>query len=93
MTSSRQLIDRANITYRQLDHWCHAGILHPIGDTGSGYQREFTPAEVEIAGIMSVLVRAGLQPKAARAWAEDIRALGRVHVGEFVLTHKEEVAT
>ena len=82
-------MDRAGITYRQLDHWCHGGILHPIGGTGSGYQREFTASEVEIAQIMSVLVKAGVQPRPARTWAEDIITLGRVTVGDFVLTHKE----
>jgi DNA-binding transcriptional MerR regulator len=56
------------ITYRQLDHYCRRGYLHPA-HRGSGYDRAFTPKEIEIAKRMVTLIRVGFTVAAAAAYA------------------------
>ena len=61
--------DTLGITYRQLDHWCRLGLLHPgrqiPGHQGSGSARTWTPAELEVARLMGQLTAAGLPPATA----------------------------
>lgn len=56
----------AGITYRQLDYWTRRGFIRPVGKSnpGSGAQRRYTAAEVEIARVLGVLSRQSLHPKA-----------------------------
>jgi DNA-binding transcriptional MerR regulator len=62
----------AGISYRQLDYWCSKGYLRPdSASPGSGYARRFPPEEREIARLMVVLTKAGLEPKAAARAARE----------------------
>lgn len=50
------------ITYRQLDHWIRLGHLKPLHVGGSGSNREWTRAELDVARTMGRLVAAGMKP-------------------------------
>jgi len=54
------------VTYRQLDHWCRRGYLHPAnGHPGSGNRRTWTDSELAVAHRMAQHVRNGMYPRAA----------------------------
>lgn len=64
------------LTYRQLDYWTRVGYLRPVDPTpGSGGAREWPELEVEVAGVIVRLLRAGLRldvaARAAREQAYD----------------------
>lgn len=69
-----QLCTYADITYRQLDHWCTKGWLVPMGrqsqNPGSGRQREFTQKQADKARIMSCLTSIGIATEKAEKIAE-----------------------
>lgn len=58
---------KAGISYRQLDHWTRCGLIHPIGEAlpGTGYERRYSDAEVEVARVAKQLIDAGWRPDAA----------------------------
>jgi DNA-binding transcriptional MerR regulator len=78
MTTSQQLADRAGISYRQLDHWARIGYLKPQGSTASGRERNWSPAEQDVAVAMGQLCQYGIPPKLARD-------LARAHLAGDVL--------
>lgn len=55
------------VTYRQLDHWCNAGLVVPLPRErgGTGHQRRFTMAEVQRVVVMGRLVADGFTPARA----------------------------
>jgi DNA-binding transcriptional MerR regulator len=61
------------ITYRQLDWWTRLGLLRPLHVGGSGVNREWTRAELEVARLMGHLVRAGATPALAERLARSRR--------------------
>lgn len=61
------------ITYRQLDHWSTLGLLRPLHTGGSGNNREWTRAELDVARLMGHLVRAGMRPALAGHLARERR--------------------
>jgi hypothetical protein len=73
--SSVDLIRLCGITYRQVDHWCRVGHLHPEpeGNPGSGWARAFSPTEVRVAYVMGALVRGGVNVPAAALAARTAR--------------------
>lgn len=53
-------------TYRQIDYAVRQGLLCPVeGSPGSGGRRVFPSSEVATAAAMTILVTAGLSPRAA----------------------------
>lgn len=58
-TDSRTAAKRANITYRQLDHWIRQGYVAAT-TMGTGYPREMEHAEVRVVVLMAHLVASGL---------------------------------
>jgi hypothetical protein len=64
------------ITYRQLDHWVTRGYLRPENKPGSGYGREFSESEIEIAKLMAKLVHAGFRAEKAAKTARYVLAEG-----------------
>ncbi len=62
------------ITYRQLDYWVRLGLLKPLHLGGSGINREWTRAELEVARLMGRLVAAGLKPAVAEQLARSRRS-------------------
>jgi hypothetical protein len=72
--TSSDLLDRAGISYRQLDYWTRAGILNPTngGDPGSGRRRFYPTTELTIACLMRDLLEAGLNPRAAHTLAREL---------------------
>lgn len=73
------------ITYRQLDHWQRKGYLRPVnGFSGSGRDREWPLAEVEIARRMGRLVAAGLSVEQAARFARDTWPRGEIAPGVVV---------
>lgn len=73
-----ELAERVGVTYRQVDHWSRLGYLRPSNPgCGQGRQRDYLPAEVDVAVRMGRLVRAGLSPAVATLVARgDARAIG-----------------
>lgn len=63
----------AGITYRQLDHWCRTGYLHPLESTpGSGKVRAFPPSDVALASLVKRLLDAGMLPRQAFDLAHEL---------------------
>lgn len=97
-----ELCRAADITYRQLDHWCRQGYIEPYGDIGatpgSGNVREFSPKMVRKAKSMKCLIDIGFEVQLAARIAgllvnnPDTKS---VHIGHGVTvliephTHKE----
>jgi DNA-binding transcriptional MerR regulator len=96
--TSAEVCQQTGITYKQLDAWSHWGYLHPSFVTresepkpwhggGSGYDRRFDQAEVEVARMMARLVNLGVSAqqaaKVARhpterwAWLGDVFAAAK----------------
>ena len=68
LLTSGQVCEQVGTTARQLDFWVSRGYLDPQrqnGGHGSGYDRLWPPIEVRAAGIMVLLVSAGMMPIAA----------------------------
>jgi hypothetical protein len=61
------------ISYRQLDWWTRLGLLRPLHVGGSGVNREWTRAELEVARLMGRLVAAGMKPAMAERIARSRR--------------------
>jgi DNA-binding transcriptional MerR regulator len=75
------------ISYRQLDHWCRRGYLKPEANPGSGYGREFSDSEVEVAKLMAQLVHAGFQAGKAAKVARRVKTSGvtRLRIADGVI--------
>lgn len=69
------------ITYRQLNHWPVQGWLRPVFEGGSGRNREWPEAELEIARRMAKLIDAGLTVPAAAKFARDAWPFGEIAPG------------
>lgn len=81
--------DKAGITYRQLDYWTSNGWLHvrgctgtahdkrPCYELGSGNERDFIAAEVDVACRMGALVRAHIKPEFAAQVARHMVETGK----------------
>lgn len=66
MSTTTQVCDQTGATYRQLDHWCRRGYLHPDGEgLGQGRPRTWPPEEVRVVAVMVRLVAAGISPTVA----------------------------
>lgn len=72
------LCRRADITYRQLDHWCRLGVIRPVGGMGtpgSGFARRFDMREVHVAAAVAELRDLGAPLDLAADVAEQLRVL------------------
>jgi hypothetical protein len=76
--TSHELLDRAGITYRQLDVWTRAGLLNPSNgnEPGTGRPRFYPTTELTVACLMAQLLRAGLNPRVAHRIARDLSETG-----------------
>lgn len=76
---------KRGLTYRRLDHWTRRGWLRPAHIGGTGNERVWSAAELQIADLMRRLTRAGLNPdaaaQAARACVEGERLLVTIGPG------------
>lgn len=92
--NSTTAAERADITYRQLDHWITKGYIRPaVASPGSGAPREINAHEVTVLNLMAGLVREGFRPERA---AEIARTMAdgnpAVIVGEFCIVRTEGAA-
>jgi DNA-binding transcriptional MerR regulator len=79
--SSAEVCRQTGLTYRQLDLWCRNGYLQPdqpgkLTDpagswVGSGHERVWSPAEVDVARMMARLVALGVTTQQAAKVARD----------------------
>lgn len=76
MTTSEQLMTRAELTFQQIDHWSRVGYLKPDRGIGTSHSRCFPPVEVDIAKTMGGLVGAGLKPAVAADVARGKAVIG-----------------
>lgn len=86
--SSVQVADRANISYRQLDHWTSRGYLKArrgLSNPGHGIRRQYTKREAEVAEHMARLVHDGVAPDRAARAARDLAARGETVLGGALL--------
>jgi MerR HTH family regulatory protein len=82
--------ETVNITYRQLDTWIRAGLIHPAGGVvGTGNFRYFTPDEVNVLATMADLVSAGLMPAAAAGLARQLADVDVGTMGKFNVSKAE----
>lgn len=75
--------DAAGISFRQLDYWTRTGKIRalPRGpDASSGRPRYYPPEEVAAVTLMADLVRDGLQPNAAIAYARELLETGTTRI-------------
>jgi DNA-binding transcriptional MerR regulator len=73
----------ADITYRQLDHWCTRGwitpklrVLYGVHETrnpGSGKERDFTQEQADRARLLRCLTRVGIDMKLALKLADAVQ--------------------
>jgi DNA-binding transcriptional MerR regulator len=84
---STELIEEAGITYRQLDYWCHTGLLTPRGDIpGSGWARSFDQRQVERANCVALLLQTGFSLQVIRDVIDDFQAHGTAQIGRLTIT-------
>lgn len=69
--TSHDVAQAAGISYRQLDHWCRRGYLHPDHPGSYGVARHWTVDEVAVLVDMAQLVRLGFTARAAARLARD----------------------
>ncbi len=77
MVRSPEVHRVAGVTARELDYWCRAGYVRPVGnDRGSGNCRFFTPREVAWVLALRMVRDAGHDPggRVARAVVEVVRS-------------------
>jgi DNA-binding transcriptional MerR regulator len=85
--------EAAGITHRQLDHWCARGLVVATQPgQGTGYPREFTEHEAQVLVLMAALVRAGVHPPQAVAYARALLGAGAVSLGRGVWLEYEQEA-
>lgn len=72
---SMDLVEAAQISYRQMDYWTRIGLVkaapRPAG-AGSGYPRIYTIAEADVAILAAELVRVGFKPEDAVPMAREM---------------------
>jgi len=85
--SAADVVERAGISYRQLDHWTAVRYVRAVVDRpGSGNLRSYHPREVVKARVMGALVNVvGIKASIAADLAEEIIRTGTAHVGEFTI--------
>lgn len=72
---AEQVIQRLQITARQLDHWCRNGVVGPqVATPGSGYLRVFSPEDVRALEVVSHLARFGAKVATMAAAARLVKA-------------------
>lgn len=80
---SEKVCEAAGISYRQLDHWSHNGVLENYSP-GSGQVRNYSRDETLRVMIVAALVRFGMSPAAsgeiARSWASGLLSSYRAPV-------------
>ena len=61
MTPIQELMEEFGTSYRQLDYWIRREYIHTVPNerTGSGYSRQLSEDEIEIARYMIRLINAG----------------------------------
>ena len=80
------------VTYRQLDHWCRLGYLHPEFSGGSGRNREWPAAELEVARRMGQLTAAGIAVAVAHDYARNRWPDGEIAPGIWLSAFGEAEA-
>lgn len=61
MSSTRDVMERTGLTFRQLDYWARKRHVHPqaIGGTGNG--REWPETEIRVAELIGRMMSAGIE--------------------------------
>jgi site-specific DNA-cytosine methylase len=84
---SVELLQEADITYRQLDYWCRTRLLKPREDIhGSGWTRSFTEAQVTRAITIRQLLDAGISLQVIRDHIDEVIDYGEVTFGPVTIT-------
>lgn len=78
----------ADLSYRQFDYWCRAGLVVTYRfapDDAQGSPRLIRPEEIRIVERMAQLVAAGITPPVAVRYARELAANGYVRLAKDVL--------
>lgn len=61
MTAITELMEEFGTSYRQLDYWIRKGYIHTVPNerAGSGYSRQLSEDEIQVARYMIRLINAG----------------------------------
>jgi hypothetical protein len=67
VTAIQELMEEFGTSYRQLDYWIRKGYIHTVPNerSGSGYSRQLSEDEIQIARYMIRLTNAGFMVGAA----------------------------
>jgi DNA-binding transcriptional MerR regulator len=87
--TSMELIQRAGITYRQLDYWTRTGLLTPVrtGTPGSGYSRFYPLEQLHRADTLRWLLNGGLSLQMIRHTLDELLETGRVQLTDGLVIH------
>lgn len=90
--SSYDLIERAGITFRQLDWWTRTGILNARPRTvhDSGYPREYPAIEVVVACLVKQLLDGQVELRRAAEVARELLDTGTSNIAGFPIHLPEE---
>jgi DNA-binding transcriptional MerR regulator len=86
--TSQELLNDAQITYRQLDYWCRTLLLFPIDHAtpGSGHLRRFPADQAHRANCIRILLAAGISLQVIRDVIDQFQHTGTVQLGPLTLT-------
>lgn len=87
--TSYELVDEAQISYRQLDYWCRTGLLQPLeaATPGSGHLRRFPEHQVTRAATIRDLLTAGVALQIIRQVIDEVTEHHAVRLGAITITH------
>jgi DNA-binding transcriptional MerR regulator len=70
--TSAEVCRQTGLSYRQLDSWNRMGYFAPLNDEpGTGHNRVWPQAELDVARMMARLVALGVTPEQAARVARD----------------------
>lgn len=73
--TSREICDQLHVTYRRLDYWCRAGVIHARAQrAGTGFPRSFSESELRVVQFVRSLSDLGATTDVLRTAAAHLRA-------------------
>lgn len=85
--TTHELLNEADITYRQADYWTRTRLLTPIEahTPGSGHLRRYRADQVDRARALAALLDAGVSLITCRLVIDEVLATGTATVGGVTL--------
>jgi DNA-binding transcriptional MerR regulator len=87
------IVQRAGITYRQLDYWTRTGLLHTVARPAyatSGTDRHYPLDQLHRAATLRWLLDAGISLQTCRAVIDDLLTTGSARLTDGLTIHLPE---